>query len=613
MSPSSTINAPVNVINYNFSGSALPSSLDLNFVSLHETDLGMTAVFTARLASVSQGSVAKTSSLTLRDGNGSAFAAAQYQIPGIDDVDFAGAALEGTWNSYQRIVVSNLTPSLDGSFRFVVDLDGVVGTVTLTPVKSAVQRPAIVLTFTPTNWFVPQLVTLKGLDNSLAEPGSYHKDFISYSTASTDPLWDKLVLPFQEVRLIDSKLDVGDTIDGLDEGLDMLQDGLLGLKLPLLGSIGDLPGIGSPATTSNTPTARTLSAATPAGLGFFEDFRRPLKKTLASQTDLTVGKIKTLLESAFAPLVSSKVFDRVIVTPTANDDDMNVVINLDKLIRIGQVNLSADLGLDALGLKFQTTGSARADLAFSMDVGFGWNKKFGFYFDTEQTGIQAGVRLYLTGTGITADNPANLFTGLGAIGGLQLDFTDDPLNPTSLSATFQVSMNDLDNINTVRFFDVNKDGLLADQSFTYNVGVDANKDGRIDKDANGNPVTRFFDALREPWANVTKDGSVDAFRRFPRSATIPISAPPCARTGTPWGRRPTLLMKRRTSRRKESIVSRPKETRRSRTWTSIATASSISARGTWIRLRPRGTPSTMPIAERARFGSCPPIPRMSRN
>jgi hypothetical protein len=515
VSPSSTISAPVNVINYNFSSSALPSSLDLNFVSLHETDLGMTAVFTARLASVSQGSAAKSSSLTLRDSNGSASAAAQYQIPGIDDVDFAGAALEGTWNSYQRIVVSNLTPSLDGTFRFVVDLDGVVGSVTLTPVKSTVQRPAIALTFTPTNWFVPQLVTLKGLDNSLAEPGSYHKDFISYATASADPLWDKLVLPFQEVRLIDSKLDVGDTIDGLDEGLDMLQDGLLGLKLPLLGSIGDLPGIGSPATTSNTTTARTLSAATPAGLGFFEDFRRPLKKTLASQTDLTVGKIKTLLESAFAPLVSSKVFDRVIVTPTANDDDMNVVINLDKLIRIGQLNLSADLGLDALGLKFQTTGSARADLAFSMDVGFGWNKKFGFYFDTEQTGIQAGVRLYLTGTGITADNPANLFTGLGAIGGLQLDFTDDPLNPTSLSATFQVSMNDLDNINSVRFFDVNKDGLLADQSFTYNVGVDANKDGRIDKDANGNPVTRFFDALREPWANVTKDGSVEAFPTVP--------------------------------------------------------------------------------------------------
>jgi len=97
--------------------------------------------------------------------------------------------------------------------------------------------------------------------------------------------------------------------------------------------------------------------------------------------------------------------------------------HFDKVVHLFNIDLSTDLGLDALGLSFKTTGKAQADLAFSIDIGFGWNKNFGFYLDTGVTGVQLGARLILTGNGVTAGNPRNLFTGQGSIGPLQLDFT----------------------------------------------------------------------------------------------------------------------------------------------------------------------------------------------
>lgn len=525
--PVATSTQTIDVLNYTYDDSQVPLNLDLSFVSLDETDQGYTAVFDTRLASVLQVKNAFVSTLTVAGANGGGSATAIFEVPGSDDVDFAGESVEGTWNTFQRLLVTHLKPNANGVFSFTINLDGTQRTITLTPVKSSLNRNAVVLTFTPDNWFTPQTVTVSALENSLAEPGEYHKSFVRYSTKSDDDIWNELTQPNQEVRILDTKLDVGDTINGLEEGLDLLEDSLLGLKLPLIGTIGDLPDIGISASAARgasildtqalraaTTDMVATAAATTGGLGFFEDFRGPLKKALSTQRDMTVTKFKSLAESALSPLVSSGVFDRVIVTPTANESDVKVVFNLDKVIHIASLDLSSDLGLDALGLQFKTTGKARLDIAFSLDVGFGWNKQFGFYLDTAQTGIQAGARLYLSGNGATADNPSNLFTGQGSIGALQLDFSDDPVNPTELALTFQISLNDLDNVNTVKFFDVNGDGILADKPYTFNVGVDANKDGRIDKDSSGNPLTQFR-TIEEAWTNITADSTQDPFPTVP--------------------------------------------------------------------------------------------------
>ncbi|MBX7165520.1 MAG: hypothetical protein K1X74_04140 [Pirellulales bacterium] len=511
----------------------LQSELELIFVSLNFTDQGYTAVFDARRSSVAFGNAAATSTLTLSNGGGGS-AQAVFTIPGVNDVDSAGNPLEGTWNTFQRLVVSRLVSDASGAFSFTVNLDGVVRSVVLAPTNSTLSRSTTTLTFLPGNWFELQKLTLRALEDDVAEPGEWHRDLISYQVSSSDPRWHALQVPVQEVHILDTMLDVGETLDGLDEGLDMLNDSLNGMKLPLLGSIGDLPGINGAngATTNVTSTLDTLVAvagpaaslaATSGGLGLFEDFRRPLKKALSSENELTVSKFKSLAESALSPLVSSGAFDRVVVTPKATDNDVNIVMTFDKVIHVAQLDLSADLGLDALGLRFTTTGKAQVDLALSIVIGFGWNKQFGFYLDTGVTGIDLGARLFLTGTGVTATNPANLFTGQGSIGGLQLDFVDNAQNRTELDLTARIRLKDLDNVNTVRFFDINGNGLLAEKSYGWNIGVDNNGDGRIDL-RNGQPVTSSLTVI-EPWTNIGGAGRVDTFPSLAQLSGDPVWSP----------------------------------------------------------------------------------------
>ncbi|MFO0999930.1 MAG: hypothetical protein U0936_06320 [Planctomycetaceae bacterium] len=112
-------------------------------------------------------------------------------------------------------------------------------------------------------------------------------------------------------------------------------------------------------------------------------------------------------------------------------------------IVVGQFDLSADLGLDALGIKFQTQGKASAVLEFGLTLGFGWNQQFGFFLDAGNTAIHMGAKLKLEGKGATPDNPENLFTGLGSIGFLQVSFKDDAGIIAWSSESRLMSLNDL--------------------------------------------------------------------------------------------------------------------------------------------------------------------------
>ncbi|MFO0947440.1 MAG: hypothetical protein U1D30_16145 [Planctomycetota bacterium] len=516
VSPVSPGTANVNEVSYALDSSALGSNIDINFISLSETDRGVTAVFDVRLATVTFGTSAKVSTMTIAGTNGGGSESVRFEIPGANDVDYAGDPVEGTWDIFQRVTVTNLKANGNGSYSFDVNLDGVIRTVTLTPATKQVTRGTTTLQFNGSNWFQLQTVTIRALENDVAEPGAWHKDFITYAVASTDANWNGLSIPAQEIRIKDTLLNVGDTIEGLGDGFNLLEDSLFGLSLPLIGNLGDLLNLGRSgvATSLNADRASEAGPSEPESQGFFEDFNRPLKKALASQNELTVSKFQSIAESALKPLVDAGLFDRVQVKPKATNDDVNILFHLDKVIHVGEFSLSADLGLEALGISFATTGKAKVDLAFSIDVGFGWNKEFGFYIDTGATGLQMGARLFLSGNGATTENPQNLFTGRGSIGPLQLDFTDDPQNQTELAVTFDISLNDLDNVNTVRFFDVNGDGLLAEKPYTYQVGVDANNDGRIDKDQNGNPITAFKN-VAEAWTNVTANGGTEAFPTIP--------------------------------------------------------------------------------------------------
>ena len=213
---------------------------------------------------------------------------------------------------------------------------------------------------------------------------------------------------------------------------------------------------------------------------------------------------------------------RVQVGTAANEDQVEAFLRLQKDAFLGDFSLATDLGLPALGVGFKTTGKVRVDFKLSFDLAVGVHRDFGFFVDTAFTGIHGAFRVALEGNGATLENPANLFTGQGKFFFLQTDFQDDPLNPTELAFTFDVRLKDLDNINTLKFFDIDGDGVLAEFPYPFKVGTDANKDGRIDKDPNtGDPVRRDL-VVVEPWANVGTGGTVEKFPTVSQLASDPI-------------------------------------------------------------------------------------------
>ena len=489
--PASVKTKTINTTVYTLGTAGVPDTVDLVLNSVHETDQGLTAVFDARLSRINMSFQETESTLMIGGTNGRSSSSAVYTIPGSNPslVDAAGNPLDGNWHTIQRLIISRLEKKSNGTIELKLKLTGhAETTITLTPTTVAQVVSTSSLVFTPSNWFQLQTVKIAAPHNSKAEPGEWHQDSISYGVASTDLNWDGLAVPVQEVHVEDTLLDAGDTLDGIRSGLGMLQDSLLGLEVPVLGSIGQLPGIGD----------------------VFADFEEPLEKSLANTEDLTVNKFKLLAESALQPLVDRGLLDSVEVTPEANSKEVRVVFDLAKTIHVGQFDLSADLGLDALGITFNTQGKASADLEFRLTLGFGWSHQFGFFLDAGNTAIHMGAKLKLEGNGATADNPENLFTGQGSIGFLQVNFKDDVDNRTELGITFDVTLNDLDNLSTVNFFDINGDGILDENSYAHGVGKDTNHDGRIDTNSSGD---QQFESriVAEPWVGIDSQGESDDF------------------------------------------------------------------------------------------------------
>lgn len=491
LDPASSTSKSVDSTTYTLGTTGVPDTLDLVLDSVYITDKGLTAVLDARLSRITMASQATVSTLSIKGANGVSTATADFTVPGSnpDLVDAAGNPLDGNWHTMQRLVVSGLEKKSNGSIELKVKLTGhAETTITLTPATVSRTAATSSLVFTPTNWFQLQTVRITAPHNNKAEPGEWHQDLISYSVTSHDVTWDGLAVPVQEVHIEDTLLDAGDTQEGIRSGLGMLQDSLLGLEVPVLGSIGELPGVSD----------------------VFDDFKEPILESLANVEDLTVTKFKSLAESALQPLIDRGFLDRVEVTPEANENEVSVVFEVERSIVVSQFDLSADLGLDALGIKFETQGKASAVLEFNLTLGFGWNQQFGFFLDAGTTAIHVGAKLKLEGTGATADNPENLFTGLGSIGFLQVNFKDDVDNRTELGITFDVTLNDLDNLSTVNFFDINGDGLLNENSFIHDVGKDTNHDGRIDTNSSGDP--QFISkTVAEPWVGIDSQGKSDDF------------------------------------------------------------------------------------------------------
>ncbi|MFO0903855.1 MAG: LamG-like jellyroll fold domain-containing protein [Pirellulales bacterium] len=494
-SPQNSTNVAITPTAYRMAATGLPDNLDLVLVSVDETDAGFTATFDARLTRPKLTASAQSLPLTVTNtgvpsGVAASSARTTFELPSVNAVDLAGNPEEGLWQGVRRFTLSNLSQQADGQFTFTASLGTApAATLTLTPFAApSVTVATTKLTFQPADWFKPQTVVVKALHDSFAQPGEWRKSTIQYAVSSVDLNWHDMPVAKQEIHVRDLQMNVGDTVEGLSGAFGALTMGLQGLEVPIVGSVGDLPVVST----------------------LFAKVESPLVKSLGAQESLTVEQFDELAESALEPLVANDTVDAVVVTPSSDSDEVRVALHVEKSLNLGTIDLDSDLGLEALGITFATQGVASLDVDFSFDLVIGWHRQFGFFIDTAQTGVHMGLKLSLQGP---ANDPSSAFTGVGSLGILQVDFTNDPDNPTELSITFDAALNDLDNLNTTQFFDLNGDGVLADSPILYQVGVDsAPRDGRIDLSAAGAPIyVSTSQAAVEPFNTIDARGQSSTF------------------------------------------------------------------------------------------------------
>ena len=496
VNPPGTGTAEVRSRVYRLAGSV--ANLDMSLETVVKTDQGWSAVLNARPKTVSLNGSAV--GLTARNNvAGSVADGVSFDVPTAGEVDAAGQPVEGNWRQYQRLVVTNLTELADANgsyFEVAVKLG--TGTETVVRINAAdspttTSVSTATLTFQPADWFKLQTIQVTAPTNAAAEPGAYREAYLRSTLASSDLNWNGVATQPALVKVADQQIKSGDATQAFSTGIDTLRTSLKDVELPLVG---------------------TLPEFAPQVDDFFTQVEDPIDAALEGETETTGDKLTEIIRSALqdVKIGGLPLTDVLTVTVACDADQVTIQLAIEKHWDLGNLDLSSDFGLAGLGLDVQTTGSIGASIDMSFRLTIGLSRTFGIFIDTEKTGIDLSAALTLSN-----------FGAKGSLGFLELNLTDDPNNPTALSTTFHAGLNDLDNYRTIQFFDIDGDGLLAAGPTNYGVGVDANKDGRIDTDTDGAAKVSYQD-IREPWANVSAAGVADTFPTVAQaSASFPGS------------------------------------------------------------------------------------------
>ena len=249
---------------------------------------------------------------------------------------------------------------------------------------------------------------------------------ISGTTSVTTPNLDA------QFNAVDLLSNVGAMVDGLDQLLGTLQNGLdgqvFGRKLPLLGDhLKD-------------------------GARFIDDIRtkgiEPLKNTLADKPP--ADALKNALFTALGPsglgvlgdLDNNGTVDLndigVALDPTGNQILFNTRLHQAPVTL--DVPLGFDIGLPGLGLNVDA--SVQAQVGYDFKLSFGLNKTDGFFFVTD-TRDGSGNAIPELNVNVDATTPGLSATGRLAL--LQLTATDSATNPTHFGANFSVDLKDPNN------------------------------------------------------------------------------------------------------------------------------------------------------------------------
>ncbi|MGF1498211.1 MAG: LamG-like jellyroll fold domain-containing protein, partial [Elainellaceae cyanobacterium] len=386
---------------------------------------------------------------------------------------------EGNWDQAQQVIIGNLDSNTNGDLALKAIIKDAetklpIGAEVNLPIDHTtikVDKKTTEITISPDRWFQLQTVTITGVDEAIAEPGLYHQSGITYEVRSNDADYNNIFVPQQRIDVVDRILDAESTAQTVQQGLSALQNSLDFLEIPLIGKLdGKMPNL-------------------------IKDISDKLVALIGGEQNLSTNRLKTLIEKG---LKDSLGLDFLDVSVDMTEDNISLLLDVSKTYELFSLPLDADLGLDSLGIGLKTEGELKSEFDFKVALGFGLHKNFGFYLDTEETAVEAAIKLNLDD-----------FEAQGNLGFLRLDMEDDSDNPTELEIAFKAGLNDLDNYQSVKFLDVNGDHLLDADSFTYpirNPGKDPDPENR---------------EIQEPFTAVNATGQADT---FPSVADAPEKA-----------------------------------------------------------------------------------------
>ena len=210
------------------------------------------------------------------------------------------------------------------------------------------------LTFTPSNWYTAQQVSVRAYDDGLIEDGTGDNQFtgihgsqLNYSFSSTDTAYNSsnhsgshFTNMVQAVDVLDYELS-SQTADALHSSLTSLQEGIDSLSLPIVGSLDGKAGDGLRKFITNlVNSVRQIGTPTP----------KKLSKLLSEEIADALG----IPESAVTVSLSMQGTSAVVVSFRFADS-----------YDVFSIPLAADFGLPGLG--FQSEGTL--DAYFTYDAG----------------------------------------------------------------------------------------------------------------------------------------------------------------------------------------------------------------------------------------------------
>ncbi|MGK7921604.1 MAG: LamG-like jellyroll fold domain-containing protein [Trichodesmium sp.] len=333
------------------------------------------------------------------------------------------------WSEKQESIVyqlDELDQDENGDYKLKVEINDDQKEIIIKEKEpTKITKKQAVLTVQPQDWYKLQTVTVRGSEDTIVEPGIFHKTPIKYEVQSGDESYSGIFVPNQTIEVVDMVLDPKATAKTMKEGLRLLQNGIDEVSLPFLGKLDKkLPKI-------------------------IEDLGLNLAKDTESETLLTVRKLQEIIGDRLNDddlgLESFSVDSEVIPKENNSEEIEEITFTL-KFFKQDDEDMELDpkLGMPAVGL--QTKGTVNTNYNYDVSFKFGWHHEDGFYIDTEESNVDTGVKLDLNDVNLDGTQDDNFKDQTGGMGLLpfQLEAVENGDKLNGLKTTFKTNVKDLE-------------------------------------------------------------------------------------------------------------------------------------------------------------------------